>query len=120
GGPDVGNIKRHAHPLIAHAQALHMDLAFIAASGMGLKDTEDGALNAAHIIALHIERGHERCQAVILPSRRNGTDQLVLQSLLSLRALRVDEWSFARTRDCLLRTADEPIRILRRNDAPRK
>src|SRR5262249_22103191 len=55
GGPDVRNIKRDAHSLIAHAQALHMDLAFVAASGVSLKDTEDGSLNATHVIALHIE-----------------------------------------------------------------
>ena len=120
GGPDVGNIERDAHPLIAHAQALHMDLAFVAASGMGLKDTEDGALNAAHIVALHVERGHERCQAVILPSRRNRSDHIVLQSLLSLRALGVDDWSFAGNRDRLLQTADAQLRIDRRDEGPRK
>src|SRR5712671_376026 len=55
GVADIGHIKRDAHPLKAHAQAFYVDLSFVAASAVGLKDAEDRARDAAHIVALNVK-----------------------------------------------------------------
>src|SRR5437773_4125779 len=120
GVSDIRYIKRNAHPLIAHAQALHMNLSFIAASAMGLKNAEDRALDPANIVALHIERRHERSQAVILAARRDGTDHVVLQGFLGFRVLRIDDRRFAGDADRLLQAADTQLRIHVRNECTRK
>src|SRR5262249_12151240 len=108
---DIRHIKRNAQSLKAHAQAFDVDLTFVTASTVGLKDAEYWALDAPHIIALHVQRWNQSRQTVILTSSRYGIDDFVLQSFLSLCALGVDDWSFACDGDRLLQTANAQLSV---------
>src|SRR2546422_1961701 len=73
---NIRHIKRNAQTLKAHAQALDVNLAFIPASAVRLKDAEDWALDTAYVVTLNVERRDQRRQAVILSPRRNGIDHV--------------------------------------------
>ena len=88
-----------------------MDLAFVAASAMSLKDAKDRALNPAYIISLDAERRYQRRQAVILPPGRDGIDHVTLQGFLSLCALGIDNRGLTGHGDSLLHTADAQLRV---------